>query len=218
MLCIISIQYPCRYDRILPLAIHHPELAEVGLGRARVLRLPVGRVTRDTWHYTRDIIHVWHVTLYTCDTCCPRYNEWRCPRAFHSHGVDCILQSQVCDGDKDCQDNVRTRAANDPSAKFAALFCHYSHSCHFESVSVQGDEKNCTYCTPGRAFLCEEQIEYRVINKYASLIIKMRHLTYAYVPVHPSSREMWRVLGLFRVQQQWWEGLGPVNEISRMCL
>ena len=61
--------------------------------------------------------YTWHVTLYTCarDTCCPRYNEWRCPRAFHSHGVDCILQSQVCDGDKDCQDNVRTRAANDPS-------------------------------------------------------------------------------------------------------
>ena len=47
-MCVISIQYPCRYDRILPLAIHHPELAEVGLGRARVLRLPVGRVTRDT--------------------------------------------------------------------------------------------------------------------------------------------------------------------------
>ena len=65
MLCIISIQYPCRYDRILPLAIHHPELAEVGLGRARVLRLPVGRVTRDTWHYTRDKWHI-HVTLYTC--------------------------------------------------------------------------------------------------------------------------------------------------------
>ena len=63
MVCIISIQYPCRYDRILPLAIHHPELAEVGLGRARVLRLPVGRVTRDTWHHTRDIIHVWHVTF-----------------------------------------------------------------------------------------------------------------------------------------------------------
>ena len=125
MLCIISIQYPCRYDRILPLAIHHPELAEVGLGRARVLRLPVGRVTRDTWHHTRDIIHVWHVTLYTCDTCCPRYNEWRCPRAFHSHGVDCILQSQVCDGDKDCQDNVRTRAANDPSAKLQ-LYCVFN--------------------------------------------------------------------------------------------
>ena len=177
--------------------------------------------TSYTWHVTHDIIHmtrdILHVTLYTCarDTCCPRYNEWRCPRAFHSHGVDCILQSQVCDGDKDCQDNVRTRAANDPSAKFAALFCHYSHSCHFERVSVQGDEKNCTYCTPGRAFLCEEQIEYRVINKYV-IIKKMRHFTY--VPVHPSSREMWRVLGLFRVQQQWWEGLGPVNEISRMCL
>ena len=59
--------------------------------------------------------YTWHVTLYTCarDTCCPRYNEWRCPRAFHSHGVDCILQSQVCDGDKDCQDNVRATSTGD---------------------------------------------------------------------------------------------------------